>query len=342
MFRIFLKAVLLSNEKYTHIMPRGPRLDAPGTLHHVIITGIEHGSIVRDDTDRTEFVNRMGLLAKGSCTSIYAFALMTNEANILLKSGPDGLSAYMRKLLSGYAPYFNRRHQRVGHLFLNRYKSIVCEEESYFDKLVAYIHLKPLRTGLVESLERLASYPWSGHAVLTNKVRYEWMDRDYVLRFFGGKESLARKAYFAFLEEERKTDREQELSGGGMVRSQGGWSNVKSMRKNGAKARSDERILGSDRFVRDVLKEAAGPNDVLPLAERVFLLSEAIEQACEAAGVTPIFLRSGSRSGVLPSLRRKIARMAAFELGISFAETARQLGVTTSAVSNMLKRELRK
>ena len=137
-------------------MLRGPRLDAPGTLHHVIIRGIDQGSIVRDDTDRTAFVSRMGLLAKGSGTSIYAFALMSNEVNILLKSGTDGLSAYMSKLLSGYAPYFNRRHQRVGHLFQNRYKSVVCEEETCFAKLVAYIHLMPLRARIVESLEQLA------------------------------------------------------------------------------------------------------------------------------------------------------------------------------------------
>ncbi|ABL65600.1 transposase [Chlorobium phaeobacteroides] len=313
-------------------MLRGPRLDAPGTLHHVIIRGIDQGSIVRDDTDRTAFVSRMGLLAKGSGTSIYAFALMSNEVNILLKSGTDGLSAYMSKLLSGYAPYFNRRHQRVGHLFQNRYKSVVCEEETCFAKLVAYIHLMPLRARIVESLEQLALYPWSGHPVLMNKVRYEWMDRDYVLRIFGGKGSVAKKAYLAFLEEELKIDREHELS-------QVGWSKVESMRKSGFKARGDERILGSEKFVREVLKEAAGVTDVLPLEERVFLLSEAVEQACEAAGVTAMFLRSGSRSGVLPSLRRQIARMAAFELGLSFAETARQLGVTTSAVSNMLKRE---
>jgi len=175
----------------------------------------------------------------------------------------------MRKPLSGYAPYFNRRHQRVGYLFLNRYKSTVCEEESYFDKLAA-IHLNTWRAGLVDSLEQLAAYPWSDHAMLMNEVRYEWMARDYVLRFFGRKESLARNVYLAFLEEELKTDREQELSGGGMVRSQGGWSKVKSIRKSGAKARSDERILGSDKFVREVLKEAAGSNDVLPLAERSY------------------------------------------------------------------------
>jgi len=103
-------------------MPRGPRLDTPGTLHHVMIRGIERGSIVRDDNDRNEFLKRMGKLAKETATAIYAFALMNNHAHILLKSGSRGLPTYMRRFLSGYAQYFNRRHKRVGHLFQNRYK----------------------------------------------------------------------------------------------------------------------------------------------------------------------------------------------------------------------------
>ncbi|ABL66207.1 conserved hypothetical protein [Chlorobium phaeobacteroides DSM 266] len=78
-------------------MPRGARLDTQGTLHHVMVRGIEQGSIVRDDSDRVEFLRRMGLLAKTSGTSIYAFALMTNHAHILLKSGSIGLSLYMHK-----------------------------------------------------------------------------------------------------------------------------------------------------------------------------------------------------------------------------------------------------
>ena len=86
-------------------MPQGARLDAPGTLHHVIIRGIEKENIVRDDKDRQEFLHRMGELAQGTGTSIYAFALMTNHAHILLKSGEQGLSTFMRRLLSGYAQY---------------------------------------------------------------------------------------------------------------------------------------------------------------------------------------------------------------------------------------------
>lgn len=113
-------------------MPRGARLDYPGTLHHVIMRGIERGVIFKDNDDRSTFMHRMGSLAQGSGTSIYAYALMTNHVHILLKSGERGLSTFMRRLLSEYAQYFNRRHQRIGHLFQNRYKSIICEEDAYF------------------------------------------------------------------------------------------------------------------------------------------------------------------------------------------------------------------
>ncbi|MCG8429943.1 MAG: transposase, partial [Candidatus Omnitrophica bacterium] len=244
-------------------MPRGARLDAPDTLHHVIIRGIEKGDIVRDDEDRKEFLRRMGELAKDTGTSMYAFALMTNHAHILLKSGKQGLSTFMRRLLSGYAQYYNRRHQRVGHLFQNRYKSIICEEDAYFDKLVAYIHLNPLRAGLVNSFKELALYPWCGHAVMMQKVLYPWLDSDYVLSFFGDTEGKARKAYLEYLEDEKGINREKELSGGGLLRSHGGWSKVQSMRRQGVKSLSDDRILGGDSFVREVLQEAEDQEKVL-------------------------------------------------------------------------------
>lgn len=319
-------------------MPRGARLDTPGTLHHVMVRGIEQGSIVRDDSDRVEFLRRMGLLAKTSGTSIYAFALMTNHAHILLKSGSIGLSLYMRRLLSGYAQYFNRRHKRVGHLFQNRYKSVICEEEAYFDKLVAYIHLNPLRVGLVASLRELALYPWSGHAAIMKKVCCDWVEREYVLHCFGSREGAAREAYLAFLEEEMGIDREKEFSGGGLLRSHGGWEQVQSMRKKGTKVLSDERILGSDAFVRDVLKEAE-ERMALPLSadERSMLINEDIEQECRKAGITEAFLRSGSRSGMLASIRKGLALKFVYDYGLSMAETGRRLGVTTNAVGYMVR-----
>ena len=112
-------------------MPRQARLDVPGTLHHVIIRGIEQRQIVDDDKDRRNFVNRLGTLALETNTAIYAWALMTNHAHILLRSGPVGLSKFMKRVLTGYSVFYNRRHRRHGHLFQNRFKSIVVEEDSY-------------------------------------------------------------------------------------------------------------------------------------------------------------------------------------------------------------------
>ena len=110
-------------------MPRQARLDAPGTLHHVMIRGIERGTIFRNDEDRKDFLARVGELVKKTGTRILAWVLMDNHAHFLLFSGPAGISSFMRKLLTGYAIRFNQRHQRCGHLFQNRYKSIVYEED---------------------------------------------------------------------------------------------------------------------------------------------------------------------------------------------------------------------
>ena len=135
-------------------MPRQARLDAPGTLHHVMLRGIERRVIVADDADRHEFVRRLGASAMQSRTSVYGWALLTNHAHLLLRSGPDGLPRLMRRFLTGYAQAYNRRHQRHGHLFQNRYKSIVCEEARYFVELLRYIHLNPLACQAGQDLKR--------------------------------------------------------------------------------------------------------------------------------------------------------------------------------------------
>ncbi len=117
-------------------MARQARLDTPGTLHHVMVRGIERRRIVDDKQDRREFVARLGTVAIETGTSVYAWAILSNHAHILLSSGVQGLSKFMRRLLTGYAITYNIRHRRHGHLFQNRYKSIVCDGDSYFTELV--------------------------------------------------------------------------------------------------------------------------------------------------------------------------------------------------------------
>jgi putative transposase len=195
-------------------MPRRARLDAPGTLHHVIVRGIERRRIVNDVADRKNFVTRLADISVDTRTTIYAWALMTNHAHILLRSSEVGLPTFMRRLLTGYAISYNLRHRRWGHLFQNRYKSIICDEDTYFTELVRYIHLNPLRAKLVKNLASLNRYRWSGHAVLLDKIQNEWQDRDYVLKWFGKTEGNAKKAYRRYVQKGVDEGRRPELVGG--------------------------------------------------------------------------------------------------------------------------------
>ena len=111
-----------------------------------------------DDTDRYNFITRLGDILLETKTPCYAWALIPNHFHILTRTGGTPLATVMRRLLTGYAVSFNRRHKRSGHLFQNRYKSILCQEDTYLLELVRYIHLNPLRAGIVSDLKQLARF----------------------------------------------------------------------------------------------------------------------------------------------------------------------------------------
>jgi len=320
-------------------MPRQARLDAPGTLHHVMIRGIEGANIFRDDKDREHFLSRVGEIGKGTGTRILAWTLMDNHVHMLLFSGSSGLPRFMRRLLTGYAVWFNRKHQRWGHLFQNRYKSIVCEEDRYLLELVRYIHLNPLRSHVVGSLEELDRYRWSGHGVLVGKVRRDWQERQYVLNQFGrgGRQSI--RAYRKFIEEGKGLGRRPELVGGGLVRSLGGWSKVLSLRSRGEEVAYDSRILGSGDFVQGVMRDAE-ETVARQLRNRMTKsIEEIIRRMCRGSGVSEREVRSGSQRRRVSKVRVEIACFLSREMGISMAEIARRLGVGASAVAMAIRRK---
>ena len=147
-------------------MARQPRLDAPGALHHIIGRGIERTNIFRTDQDRDDFLNRLANQCLEKNIVVYAWSLLSNHFHLLVRTGRYPLSEVMKKLLTGYVVNFNLRHKRTGHLFQNRYKSIICEDDPYLLELTRYIHLNPLRAGLVGSLKELGYYRWSGHSAI--------------------------------------------------------------------------------------------------------------------------------------------------------------------------------
>lgn len=237
-------------------MPRKARIDAVGALHHIIVRGIERRKIFHDDDDRENFLDRLGTIVFETETTCLAWALMPNHLHLLLQTGSVPIATVMRRLLTGYAVSFNRRHRRCGQLFQNRYKSILCQQELYLLELVRYIHLNPLRAKLVADLKELDQFAYCGHAVLMGKRKEVWQETDYILRFFNAKQPIARRGYRAYVKKGIKEGRRPDLIGGGLIRSTGGWSEVKASRKNRIHVKGDERILGDGEFVENVLKEA--------------------------------------------------------------------------------------
>jgi putative transposase len=101
-------------------MPRKARIDAPGALHHIIARGIARRKVFDDNADRDFFVDRLGSILSDTGTLCFAWALIPNHFHLLLKTGATPIATVLKRLLTGYAMYYNRTHKRSGHLFQNR------------------------------------------------------------------------------------------------------------------------------------------------------------------------------------------------------------------------------
>ena len=316
------------------IMPRLARLDAPGVLHHIIIRGIERRKIFRDDRDRENFLERLGRLLVETKTGCYAWTFLGNHAHFLLRTGAVPIATLMTRLLTGYVVSFNRRYKRHGHLLQNRYKSIVCQEEPYLQELVRYIHLNPLRAGVIPHLGALNSYPYCGHSALMGKRKRPWQDVDYVLHSFGKRIGNARKEYFAYVEAGVAQGRRRDLIGGGLVRSLGGWAEVEKLRLRGQEhIKSDERILGDSDFVDSVLGQAEEHcARQCALRRRGYDLEKVAERVAEIYGtkVWEIFGRGRQQTRV--EARSLFCYWAVRELGNSLASLAIRLEMSPAGI----------
>ncbi|ORJ52414.1 transposase [Geothermobacter hydrogeniphilus] len=320
-------------------MPRQARIDAPGALHHIICRGIERRLIFKDDSDRSDFVARLSKLLPETATRCYAWALIPNHFHLLLKTGEVPIATLMRRLLTGYAISYNRRHRRHGHLFQNRYKSILCQEDTYLLELVRYIHLNPIRARQVSSLDQLADYPWCGHGRLLGKIEAGWQATDELLLWFGKRRATARQKYAEFVAEGIARGKRPELVGGGLIRSSGGWSQVKEQPKSTLPHKSDERILGDGDFVASVLAEADEQLEQRTRYQKQGVTFDSLLQLItEHFAVTRDDLLSASKRPAHVRARSLLCYWAVRELGMTVTEVARKVGMTQPAVSRAVER----
>ena len=330
-------------------MPRQARLDAPGLLQHVMARGIERRKIFLDVKDRESFLERFAGILEETQTQCYAWALIPNHFHLLLRTGSTPLSKVMRRLMTGYAVTFNKRHNRSGHLFQNRYKSVICEEDPYLLELIRYIHLNPLRAKLVQDLNELDKYPWNGHSVILGNRKNPLVPTEAakgpnklkepseptkslaektiedVLLHFGETQRVARRGYRDFVEKGISQGRRPELQGGGLVRSAGGNKAGLLGRKADEREKGDARILGSGDFVGNILSEADKSLEY-KFVKRI-ALPELVARISNHLETDKNEVLCGNRKEKNCEARALISFFAAKKMGYRFNDVAETLGI---------------
>ena len=179
-------------------MARPLRIEYPGAFYHITARGNEGKEIFRDDKDRARFLGYLETAVGRYKAVIHAYCLMGNHYHLLLTTPEGNLSQVMRHINGGYTTYFNKRHNRFGHLFQGRYKAILVDADPYAGELSRYIHLNPVRAGMVRQTEE---YKWTSYAAYIGKTKTpQWLTVDWLLQYFGKKTADARKTYRFFVE----------------------------------------------------------------------------------------------------------------------------------------------
>ena len=180
-------------------MARPLRIEFPGAFYHVINRGNAGEDIYYNKRDREKFLEYLEKAVERFSIKIHVYCLMTNHYHLLVETPLPNLSKTVKWINVSYAVYFNRKHKRNGHLFQGRFKSILVEEDEYLQQLSRYIHLNPVRSGMVEDL---SSYPWSSYLVFIGENKKpEWLETDWLLSLFGKRPKTAVANYRNFVEQ---------------------------------------------------------------------------------------------------------------------------------------------
>lgn len=263
---------------------------------------------------------------------------MPNHAHALLRTGAVPLSRFAQRWLGGYATSFNRLHRRAGHLFQNRFKNTLVEEEAYLLELVRYIHLNPVRSRLSVTIDDLDRYPWTGHTVLLGHRQFLLQDAEFVLAHFGRKVGKSRRAYRQFVREGAAQVHAPDLDGGGLCRSAGGWELVPKLGRGRERWAFDERVLGGSGFVHEVLGRCADDPPPRPPSDPRVLLDRITAEVAQRCEVT-------DREIASPTLRRDVLKAQALVCdlairrhGLTLTAVARHLDLSVNSIARALTR----
>ncbi len=307
-------------------MPRGPRIDFPGLLHHVMFRGHNRMNIFRDDEDRKDLLSRLNEVVLESKAKVYAWVLMSNHVHLLIETSDKAkLSNIIKRVKGGYAQYFNRKYRRSGTLHDGRFKSTVVEEEGYLLTLIRYIHLNPYRAGMVKNLSELNKYKWSGHIGMISRKRQPFHDVNEVMERFSGK-----RDYLQYMLDGMKGEKE-DLEGGGLIRSLGGIGRALEARREGIKDKYDSRILGSGEFVGEIWEKLEKKGE----QEKRLSLEELVSRICRYCEVDVRKVLDWRKQKGTKKAKALISSIAQRTFKMSGVEIGKRLKLTSSRISQL-------
>ena len=287
-------------------MARKPRIHLAGGFYHVILRGNAGQPVFLTDVDQYRFFL---LLQEGTCRfgyRVHAFCCMTNHIHLVLQAGDIPLSRGMQNLSFRYTRWINWREQRTGHLFHGRYKAVLVDGDSYLLELARYIHLNPVRAGMVETPEES---PWSSHRAYLGKDFFPWLTTEQVLEQFGKSSVTARIAYKRFVWEGMGEAPRPEFCGGG----------------------EDSRLLGDTSFVDKCLSWCGD-------TPRRLNVQNIINKVCHAYRIDEADIKTPSQQRVA-SEARAVTGWLARELGCAtLTAVGKLLNRDVGSISSSIRR----
>jgi len=285
-------------------MSRKLRIHYPGAVYHVILLGNAQDNVFYDDVDRTRFCLLIQEGTERFKHRVHAFCMLDNHIHLAIQVGKRPLSRIMQNLTFRYTQWFNKRHKRVGHLFQGRYKANLVDADSYLLELVRYIHLNPVRAGIVREPAR---YHWSSHRFHIGEVMLPWLTTEFVLAQFSGDLGASREGLRRFVGEGKGEDDEDTAF---------------------HPDRSDGRLIGDEQFMERTQKAEDG------LKRNRVTLNEIIGRVCAAYHMKRKELTAPGKNRQASEARSMIALIVREHPGITITEASRILHRDTSSLSS--------
>ena len=176
-------------------MPRSVRRMSKSGIYHIMLRGNEQRDLFIDNEDRYRFLETLkDKLASGNFC-LYAFCLMDNHVHLLVRESDQPVKDLIKRVGTSYVYYFNKKYERVGHLFQDRYRSEPVESEAYLISALRYIHMNPVKADMVKAKEE---YVWSSYKEYLTEMPYSFIDREYIFDIFSNDRKKAKKAFIEF------------------------------------------------------------------------------------------------------------------------------------------------